>query len=179
MTKIFSSEKGISTLSVIVFAAVVVAVLTGYSYYNPRFTLSKYSPLNYFRIKQDDKRIEDLKSLETAVLKFYDENNGMPANEGFCGRISGVLHPEFRDDVKLYFDSGDVPQDPLRANSEKDYFYYRVDRSHYVLMAALEIPRDQGFTSDKYNFTGCHDWPGNGVYNYQVSNVENWLQLVA
>ncbi len=173
MTKLLFSQKGISAISVIIFLAVVAAVLAGYSYYNPSFSLSKYSPLNYFRMKQDDSRIADLKSLQSAVVKYYDENNEMPAKDGWCGRISGVLHPEFRDAVENYFPNAEPPQDPLRPNSPKDYFYYRVDRSHYVLMAVLEIPRDQGLSKEQYNFTGCHDWPGDGLYNYQISNLDN------
>lgn len=171
MTKLLFSQKGISAISVIIFVAVVVAALNAYSYYNPEFSLSKYSPLNYFRIKQDDKRIEDLKALESAILKYYDENNEMPANDGWCGRISGVIHPEFRKNVEIYFPKAEPPQDPLRGGSPKDYFYYRVDRTTYILMAVLDIPREQGLSKSKYNFTGCHDWPGDNVYNYQISNI--------
>lgn len=173
MTNPFSSQKGIGALAVVLFIAVAVAALTAYSYYNPTFSLAKYSPLNYFRVKQDDKRVEDLKSLQAAVVRYYEENNEMPTRDGWCGRISGVLHPEFRDAIEIYFPNGEPPLDPLRSGSEKDYFYYRVDRSHYVLMAVLEIPRDQNLASESYNFTGCHDWPGDGVYNYQLSNLEN------
>src|SRR3990172_7067684 len=109
MIKLFSSQKGVSAISVIIFLAMVAASLAAYSYYNPGFSLSKYSPLNYFRIKQDDKRIADLKALEVAISKYYDDNNEMPANDGCCGRISGVLHPEFRNDIENYFPNAEPP----------------------------------------------------------------------
>lgn len=171
MTNPFLSQKGISAISVIIFLAVAMAVLAAYSYYNPSFTLSKYSPLNYFRVQQDDKRVDDLKALESAITKYYDENSEMPTRDGWCGRISGVLHPEFRNAVAFDFPNGEPPQDPLRPNSPKDYFYYRVDRSHYVLMAVLEVPRDQGLSAEQYNFANCHDWPGDNIYNFQLSNL--------
>lgn len=171
MTKVFS-QKGYAPVTILVLLAFVVAILVAYSYFNPNFSLAKYNPLNYFRTKQDDQRIADLKKLEAAVLQYYEENNEMPAIDGWCGRISGVIHPEFRDAVKPYFSEGEVPKDPLRSGSTKDYFYYRVDRSHYILMAVLEIPRDQGLAPEEYNFVKCHDWPGDNIYNYQISNLE-------
>lgn len=167
------NQKGLSAVTVIIFVAVVFAALNAYAYFNPDFSLSKYSPLNYFRIKQDDKRIADLKALEAAVIKYYDENNQMPARDGWCGRISGVLHPEFRKDIENYFPNAEPPQDPLRGGSPKDYFYYRVDRTTYILMAVLDIQREQGLDTSKYNFSGCHDWPGDNVYNYQISNIQD------
>ncbi len=173
MIKAFSSQKGFGIVSLILLAALVVAVLSAYAYFNPSFSLAKYSPLNYFRVKQDEIRIRDLKALEKAVGQYYDDNNEMPASNNWCGRISGVIHPEFATAMDKYFGRGGLPSDPSHGGTEKDYFYYKIDRSHYILMADLEIPRDQGLSAEKYNFNGCHDWPGDNVYNYQLSNLDN------
>jgi hypothetical protein len=173
MTKISYSQKGISAVSLILLAALVLALLNVYAYFNPNFSLARYSPLNYFKLKQDEIRIRDLNTLQKAIGQYYDDNSQMPTNDGWCGRISGVLHPELKDALVPYLGRDGLPSDPLRGGTEKDYFYYRVDRSHYVLMADLEVPKDQGLAKEKYNFIGCHDWPGDNVYNYQISNLEN------
>lgn len=169
MTKSFINQKGFGVISTIIVLAVIFAGLNAYAYYNPSFSLAKYSPLNYFRLKLDEERIKDLKTMEKAILAYYDDHNQMPANDGWCGRISGILHPEFGYAIKTYLADGKVPNDPTHGNSEKDYFYYRVDRAHYILMAALDVPKED--TKDKYNYTGCHDWPGNDVYNFQINNL--------
>ncbi|HSX58523.1 MAG TPA: hypothetical protein VLE47_04640 [Candidatus Saccharimonadales bacterium] len=172
MTKLSPSEKGFGVVSFILIVALVIAVLNAYAYFNPNFSLARYSPLNYFRIKQDDIRVRDLSTIQKAIEQYYDANNQVPTNDGWCGRVSGVLHPELREALVAYLGRDGLPSDPLRGSTEKDYFYYRVDRTHYVLMADLEIPRNQGLAPEKYNFTGCHDWPGDGVYNYRIGNID-------
>lgn len=163
------NQQGFGWIGVIITLAIIVALLNAYAYYNPSFSLAQYSPLNYFRLKLDEERIKDLKSLEKAILSYYEENSEMPATDNWCGRISGVLHPEFAEAVKGYFKNDDTPNDPTRGNSDKDYFYYRVDRAHFILMAALEVPKTD--TKGKYNYIGCHDWPGDDIYNYQLNNL--------
>ncbi len=169
MTKFPFNQKGFGVISAIIVLALIFAGLNAYAYYNPSFSLAKYSPLNYFRMKLDEERIKDLKGLEGAILSYYEEKGEMPANDGWCGRISGVMHPEFAEAVKGYFPNDDMPNDPTHGNSNDDYFYYRVDRAHFILMAALDVPKED--TKGKYNYTGCHDWPGNDIYNYQINNL--------
>lgn len=172
MTKIFSPPRGFGAVSLILIIALVIAALNAYAYFNPNFSLARYSPFNYFRIKQDDIRVRDLTAIQKEIEQYYNDNNQVPANDGWCGRISGVLHPELKESLIPYSGRDGLPSDPLRGGTEKDYFYYRVDRTHYVLMADLEIPRNQNLAPEKYNFTGCHDWPGDGVYNYRIGNID-------
>lgn len=167
MIRSFFNQKGFGVVSFVIFLAIVFALLNIYAYYNPSFSLAKYSPLNYFRLKIDEERIKDLKNLEKAIDSYYEQNNEVPASDGWCGRISGVMHPEFGLAVMNYFPNKDFPNDPVYANSNKDYFYYRVDRAHYILLAVLDIPK----TSERYNYSDCHDWPGNDIYNYQIDNL--------
>ena len=173
MTKIRLNQKGFGVISAIILLALIFAGLNAYAYYNPSFSLAKYSPLNYFALKLDEERIKDLKSLEKAVLSYYEEKSEMPGRDGWCGRMSGILHPEVATAVRGYFPNEDIPNDPTHGGDDKDYFYYRVDRAHYILMAALDVPKED--TNGKYNYTACHDWPGNDVYNYQINNLNsNW-----
>lgn len=170
MTKKTLAQKGFGLISVIIACALIVAILNVYSFYNPSFSLAKYSPLNYLRAKRDEKRINDLKKLEKAILAYYDEENELPTFDGWCGRISGVIHPDFAVVMKPYFDNGELPFDPQYGNSNQDYFYYRVDHDHYILMTVLELPKVN--TKGKYNYSNCHDWPGDDIYNYQIDNIQ-------
>ena len=170
MTNPSSRQRGIGLISIIILIAIVFALLSVYSYYNPTFSLAKYSPLNFFRMKLDEKRMSDLESLQKAVLAYYEDNNQMPAADGWCGRITGVMHPEFTQAVEKYLPKQEVPKDPTHSGNFSDYFYYRVDKNHYILMAALDVPKVD--TKGKYNYLKCHDWPGDDVYNFQLSNLD-------
>lgn len=170
MTKQIFNQRGLGVIGIIIFLAILFAVFNIYAYYNPSFSLSRYSPLNYLKAKRDEGRINDLKKLEKAVLSYYEENNAMPTSDGWCGRYAGVLHPEFSLQIKPYLEKEELPHDPLYSNTDRDYFFYRVDKRHYVLMAALELPKED--TKGKYNYERCHDWPGDDIYNYRITNIE-------
>ncbi|HEY4694368.1 MAG TPA: hypothetical protein VIH52_00120 [Candidatus Nanoarchaeia archaeon] len=164
-------ERGFGLISLLIFAAIVFAAANIYSYYNPEFSLSKYSPINFLRSKRDEIRVNDLKTLEKAIVDYYNDNNQMPAFDGWCGRLSSVLHPEFSLQIKPYLENQELPHDPSTGNTGTDYFYYRVDRSRYILMAVMELPAEDGGEGKYiYNFKNCHDWPGNDIYNYQIRN---------
>jgi hypothetical protein len=169
MTKPKLNQKGFGIIGFIILLAFVFALVNVYAYFNPTFSLAKYSPLNYFRMKLDEKRVSDLKDLEKAVLAYYSDHNQMPATDGWCGRITGLLHPEFTLAVQDYLPNKVVPKDPTHSGDFNDYFYYRVDRDHYILMASLDVPTVD--TKGKYNYIKCHDWPGDDVYNYQLNNL--------
>ncbi len=169
--RILGSEKGFSIIGFIFLFALAFAALNAYAYFNPKSDLSKYTLVNILNNTRDRQRIRDLKTLEAAVVAFYDKNNQMPTVDGWCGRISTVLHPEFILETKAYLPNYMLPHDPTYANSSKDYFYYRVDRSRYILMAVLDTP-SENYVDNRadYNFVKCHDWPGNYIYNYQLRN---------
>jgi len=162
------SSKGISLITIIILVAFLFAGLNAYAYFNPEFTLSKYTIPHLLGSFNDDKRKAELEKIQAVVEKFYDDNGEYPGRDGWCGRIITVLHPEVKDDISGYFDKNGIPQDPAFAGTSKDYFYYREDRNSYVLMAVLENPPPGSKT---YNYEGCHDWPGEGVYNYQISGL--------
>jgi len=160
------STKGISIISLIILAAVVVAVLNAYAYFNPDFQLTKYSIVRLFRARLDEQRVEDLNKIRAAVEQYYEDNNEYPAFDGFCGRIIAVLHPDVNEAIGEYFENRAIPQDPSFRGTNRDYFYRKVDRNSYILMAILE---DVPAGSKTYNYERCHDWPGDGVYNYRIT----------
>ena len=162
---LLKSSKGVSIITVIIFAAVLVASLNAYAYFNPDFPLSRYT-VSYFLGSYNDKvRKADMEKLRVAVEKYYDDFGEYPARDGFCGRIIAVLHPDAKNSINRYFENRAIPQDPAFRGTRKDYFYLREEKDEYVLMAVLESPPPD---AQHYNFTGCHDWPGDDVYNYQI-----------
>ena len=169
MTNKLPAQKGIGLVSLIILLAIVFALLNVYAYYNPKFSLARYSPLNFLKAGRDSIRTKDLDKLEKAVVAYYNDKNQMPASDGWCGRISGILHPEFAVEIKPYLENSEIPHDPLYGSTDRDYFYYRVDKSHFILMAALELPKSE--TAGKYNYVKCFDWPGDNIYNYQLTNL--------
>lgn len=164
-----NKQQGFGLISLIILLAVIFAALNVYSYYNPKFSLAKYSPLNYLRAKRDEVRVKDLKTLEKAIIAYYNDKGEVPATDSWCGRINSVLHPEVDDQIRPYINTTSLPHDPSPNEYDQDYFYYRQDKRHYVLMAVLELPKNgnQGL-----NIKGCHDWPGDNVYNFRLDNLE-------
>ncbi|MEX0616789.1 MAG: hypothetical protein WD231_03210 [Candidatus Woykebacteria bacterium] len=160
------NQKGIGIISLIIIVAFLYGALTAYSFYNPSFNLSKYTPVYFLRNFNDDNRKEDLLKIANALEAYYEENRELPGQVGFCGRIVTITIPEAKDALSPYFPSG-IPQDPANAGTGKDYFYLHKDRNTYVLLAVLENPPEGSTT---YNYEDCHDWPGDNVYNYKVSN---------
>ncbi len=164
---LLKSSKGVSIITIIIFAAILVASLNLYAYFNPDFPLSRYT-INYFLGGFNDKtRKADMEKLRVAVEKYYDENGEYPARDGYCGRIVSVLHPETKNAINQYFEAKAIPQDPSFRGTNKDYFYRREEKDTYVLMAVLENPPPD---AAHFYYTGCHDWPGDEVYNYQIFN---------
>lgn len=171
-------QKGFGLISLIILVAVIFALLNVYAYYNPSFSLSKYSPLNFLKAEHDKQRVKDLQTLQTGIENYYNDKNTMPGSS--CGRISGVLHPGFISDIESYLphftnNSNNVPSDPIYGNSDHDYFYYRYDNSHYLLMAVMELSSDgngglNGIGNTLFSHS-CHDWPGNDIYNYKLTNL--------
>ena len=159
------SSKGVSVISLIIIAAAVVGALNAYTFYNPDFQLNKYSFVTLLRSRSDQQRIADLEDIRTALELYYEDKGDYPARDGFCGRIHTILNSAVRNAILPYFPDEGIPQDPAFRGTNKDYFYKKVDRNVYILMAVLENVPD-GTTT--YSFRGCHDWPGDGVYNYRI-----------
>ena len=164
-TRFLKSPRGLSIIGIIIFIAFLVAVLNVYAYLNPGFELSKYSVVRLFKSKVDEQRKADLQAIKQAIDKYRLENDDYPAQKDWCGRIISVLHPDVKNAIFDYFEHGAIPQDPAFKGTSKDYFYRHVDRNTYILLAVLEDVPDNTPT---YNFEGCHDWPGEGVYNYRI-----------
>lgn len=165
LNPLIKSSKGISIITIIIIAAIVVAALNAYAYFNPDFQLSRYSIVYLIRVYNDNQRKADLNKIQEAVERYYNENGSYPASDSWCGRIFSIMHPEVKDAISDYFKEAGVPQDPSFRGSNKDYFYRREDRDTYILMAVLEnLPAN----SPTYSYGGCFDWPGGGVYNYRI-----------
>lgn len=168
-TRFLKSSRGVSIVGIIIFLAFLVAVLNVYTFFNPGFELSKYSVVRLFKSRLDEQRKADLQAIKEAIDAYREQNSDYPAPKGWCGRIVSVLHPEVKDALFDYFDQGAIPQDPAFKGTHKDYFYKHVDRNTFILMAVLEdVPED----TLTYNFTGCHDWPGDNIYNYRIIGGE-------
>lgn len=164
--KSIKSQKGISIITIIILIALVIAALNVYAYFEPNFQLSKFSVMYYLHNYNDNRRKNDLAKIKAAVDKYYDDHHDYPATDGWCGRIMSMMHQDVNEAIAPYFPNGKIPQDPAFGGTNKDYFYRKVDSTSYVLLAVLENkPSD----SASYNYDGCYDWPGNGVYNYQVT----------
>ena len=160
-----NKQRGFSVISVIIIAAFAYASLTAYSFYNPSFNLSRYTPVYFLGNFNDEQRKEDLNKIAVALDGYFEENRDLPGSKESCGRIFSILNPEVKNALSPYFPNG-IPQDPATAGTHTDYFYRKVDRDTYILMAVLENPK----TSETFAFEGCHDWPGDGVYNYLITN---------
>src|SRR3990167_222172 len=151
-SQLLKSSKGISLISIIILLAVAVAGLNAYAYFNPDFALSRFSVVYLLRSFNDKQRTADLEKIRVAIEKYYDENNEYPANDGWCGRIVTVLHPEVKDAINTYFGQSGIPQDPSYPGTSKDYFYRREDRNSFVLMAVLENSSPSSTIS---NYSDC------------------------
>jgi len=160
-----NDQKGVGIIGIIIIAALIYAALTVYSYFYPSFQLARYTPTALLNKAQDDQRVKDLEKIAQALDQYYDENRELPGQVGFCSRIVTVVYPTAKDELSPYFPQG-IPQDPEHAGTHKDYFYRRDDRDTYILLAVLDNPQ----SSETYNFEGCHDWPGDNVYNYVLTN---------
>jgi len=159
------SQKGISVVQIIIIIALIVTGLNVYAYFNPGLELSRYSVLYFLRAYNDNNRKEDLNKIKVAVIKYYDEKGELPADIGWCSRIVSILHPDAKDALNPYFTSSGIPEDPSFRGTHQDYFYRREDRDTFILLARFEnLPPD----SEKYNYSGCFDWPGKDVYNYKI-----------
>ena len=163
--KTFQNQQGIGIIGIIIILAFFYAGLTAYSYFNPSFQLARYTPTALLNKAQDDQRVKDLEKIAQALDQYYDENRELPGQVGFCSRIVTVVYPTAKDELSPYFPEG-IPQDPEHGGTHKDYFYLREDKDSYILLAVLDNPP----TSETYNYEDCHDWPGDGVYNYLVTN---------
>lgn len=173
MKENFSYQKGIGIVGIIIFLAFLFAILNLYAYFNPNFSLARYSPINYLRTQRDDQRKADLAKLQEGVKKYYEEHgNKYPGTESSCGRIVAILHSQVLDQLKPYFPPNQLPQDPSFGGTNKDYFYAKTETG-YVLMAVLEVPPViSEEEKSRFNFKGCYDWPGDNVYNYRVDNSD-------
>ena len=101
------SSKGISIITIIIFAAFLVAALNAYAYFNPDFPLSQYT-VNYFLGSYNDKaRKADMEKLRVAVERSYDEQGEYPGWDGWCGRIVAVLHPDVKNVININFENKD------------------------------------------------------------------------
>ena len=166
MKSYLKSQRGISVVTVIIIAAFIYAGLTVYAYNEPTFNLSRYTPIYFLKNFNDENRKKDLQRIAAALDAYQSEKRELPGAIGFCGRIFSVLHPVVKSAISPYFPDG-IPQDPTDRGTHKDYFYRKHDRDSYILMAVLENPPEN---SPAFNFEGCHDWPGDNIYNYVITN---------
>jgi len=159
------SSKGLSLVTLIIIAAFIFGAFNAYAYFNPDFELSRFSVVRFLRASYDTQRMKDLDKIREAVEAYRDDNDEYPAQDGWCGRIISLLNPEVKDALLPYFDQRGIPQDPAFSGTNKDYFYRREDEDSFVLMAVLENAPEG---TQAFNYQGCYDWPGDGVYNYRI-----------
>jgi len=158
------SSRGISIITILILLAFVVAAFNAYAYFNPKFELSRYSIVYLLHAGRDKQRVADLKKIQGALEEYYNDHGTYPATDGWCGPIYSAMNPEVEEALTTYLGSN-VPRDPGFREAEQDYFYRRENSQSYVLMAVLENPPAG---SPTYSYSGCHNWPGDGVYNYRL-----------
>ncbi len=166
LKKPFQNQQGIGIIGIIILLALIYAAVTVYSYFNPDFSVARYTPTVLIRNLDDERRKSDLVKIANALDNYYDKNSQLPGSVGYCGRIVSILNPEAMNALSPYFPGG-IPQDPRQKGTHEDYFYRYEDTNTYILMAVLSSPPAG---ARAYNFSGCHDWPGDNIYNYAVTN---------
>lgn len=159
------SQSGISIVGIIIILSLLALAYNAYAYFNPDTMLSRYSMMYFLNQYYDNQREKDLEKIKVVLVDYFNKNSELPAKDGWCGRMVSILHPEVMNEISPYFGSGGIPQDPSRRGTHIDYFYKKVDRDTFVILAKMDnLPS----SSEKYNYSGCYDWPGDDIYNYKV-----------
>jgi len=127
--------------------------------------------LNEARIKsRDAKRKQDISNIMKALELYKNDNNGsLFGFTGWCTQISNPAHQDLKNAlVPTYLAT--LPQDPLYAGTEKDYFMYIINpqRGDYILAAMVE-----GAGNGTHAEGGCYDSPNssslfNTIYTYKI-----------
>lgn len=125
---------------------------------------------------RDAQRKSDLKQIQTALELFRADNKAYPPPSslgGWCTQIT-TTNPIWKADVydrltPYYIKT--MPTDPSYANTNKDYFYWKVDQSSYRLYAVLENTKDADARPGILGLDGGSGCAGyNSSYNYKVQN---------
>ncbi len=130
---------------------------------------------------RDARRKADLSEIQKALAEYYINNGAYPPSAsttgGWCTNISNQTFASGNNSVKAallqYMSS--VPQDPLYANTNKDYFYslgYGCGTTQcYGLAAVMENAQN---ANGSISSGGCvmnpNNQPNNTTFNYIVSD---------
>lgn len=99
--------------------------------------------IGLFKLAQKNRDISrkaDLEKIQYALEKFYTERGEYPPlqNDQFCISFKDV--PELKELLTSYLEKPEkgFPSDPKWKNTEKNYFYRRLDPASFKLYAELE-----------------------------------------
>ncbi len=104
------------------------------------FILAFYSIHKLDQKNRDISRKADLEKIQFALEKFYEEHGEYPplGNDQIC--LSFKEKGELEELLTNYLEKPEkgFPHDPKWANTEKDYFYRRLNPASFKLYAELE-----------------------------------------
>lgn len=107
-------------------------------------TLALINPLGQIQKAKDIQRKSDLAQIQRALEAYYNDNNTYPPlnwDESWCTQLT-TTNEQWKKDVyealvPTYIKV--LPTDPSFANTNKDYFYWKVKNTNsYRLYAVLE-----------------------------------------
>lgn len=119
---------------------------------------------------RDGKRKADLEQIRTALEMYRSDKGYYPPQDqtGWCTVLWGCGSSTWYDNVVGALVSGgylsSLPQDPVYANTDSDYFFRHVSNNRYELFSTLEVD-----TTSTYSTIGCACGTSN-IYHYKVTN---------
>lgn len=149
------------TLIELLVAMTIVAMLLG-------IALVSYQGAR--KSARDGKRKTDLEQVRSALEMYRTDKGYYPPKDqtGWCTVLWGCGSSTWYNDVAGALISvgylPSLPQDPIYANTNSDYFFRHVSNNQYELFSTLELN-----TTNTYSTAGCACGTSN-VYHYKVVN---------
>lgn len=128
MSFISKKQKGFTIVELLI-VIVVIAILA---------TISIVAYNGVQQRARDSQRKSDLAAIAKALELYRVDNGHYPpaASGGWCTQLSHPSIPHLRTALSLYM--GQLPKDPLYADTYRDYFYRNNAGNSYGLYAEME-----------------------------------------
>ncbi len=156
---IYKNDNGFSLIELLVVIA-IIGILLG---------LSIFGILGSRANARDAKRKADLEVIRSGLEMYKSDKGYYPAVSGWCTVLWGCGVSSWYNDVAGALISGgylsQLPQDPIYANTNLDYFYKRTAYG-YELYSQLESDPNNSISTST---CGC-GVSGDDSYDYKVIN---------